>query len=242
MRNWFSESIHTGTIDDARVGMVSLARREKIVLTSGDDVFTGGKHDEVILALRGNDSVEGVQGDDTVRGGRGDDFLGGGRGSDRIQGGGGDDEILGDSGRDELIGGNGNDSLRGGGGGDVFQGGLGADQITVNHADPDGHRDVVVYTSVEESLANNADRLDFIQPGEDKIDLSAIDADVTTPENDAFHFIGKADFSGVAGELHCDGSRIYADVDGDGAPDFEIDIGSYASGAADILHARDFVL
>ena len=223
--------------------MVSLARRDQIRLTQGDDEYTGGKHGEHIVALKGDDSVAGGRGDDVMEGGRGHDFMGGGGGSDRVYGGGGDDEIDGGAGRDELIGDDGNDSLRGSGGGDVFWAGVGADQIRVNDSShSDGHRDVVVYTSVAESFGNGIDRLFAIRAGEDKLDLSAIDADENTPENDAFHFIGKAAFSGVAGELRCFPGGINADVDGDGSADFEIQIVGYASEGGDILHARDFVL
>ena len=242
MRNRFSEATDYRIADDELAGMVSFARREKIVLTNGDDEYVGGNRDEVILALRGDDLVEGARGRDVIRGGRGNDNLAGGRGADFIQGGAGNDDLNGEHGRDRLIGGDGNDSLEGRGGADHFLGGLGADQVRVNADGADGRRDTVVYTSVSESSGGEIDRLSAIQPGEDKIDLSAIDADVTTPEDDAFHFIGTAAFSGTAGELQCFFNAIYADIDGDGNADFEVDITSYASGGTDILHAHDFVL
>ena len=59
------------------------------------------------------------------------------------------------------------------------------------------------------------------EDGTDKVDLSGIDANINTAEDDAFAFIGGAEFSGTAGELRViDDSVVLGDVDGDGTGDF----------------------
>ncbi|MGV3549306.1 cadherin domain-containing protein [Rhizobium sp.] len=128
-----------------------------------------------------------------------------------IRGDAGNNVLRGDATADILRGGRGDDRLIGGGGADKLIGGQGADTFvfgSVNHSKP-GAYDVIK---------------DF-RPGQgDRIDVSGIDAIRGTDRNDAFDFIGKADFSGTAGELRFEkvGNRtiVQADVDGDGNADF----------------------
>src|SRR3712207_8124150 len=81
--------------------------------------------------------------------------------------------LLGGYGDDTLIGGDGADRLEGGEGIDVLTGGGGADTFR--------------YSSQYDSNSLYADRIvDFVS-GTDRIDLSAIDADVFTAGNQAFH-------------------------------------------------------
>jgi len=75
----------------------------------------------------------------------------------------------------------------------------------------------------------------------DMLDLSAIDA-VTGGTDDAFTFVGTAQFSGTAGELRfqsfgSDGF-VMGDTDGDRATDVVI----LLSGVTTMLDAGDFVL
>lgn len=114
-----------------------------------------------------------------------------------IVGGAGDDFIGGGTGKDILIGGKGVDRLDGGKGADIFR---------FTDDDVDGSRDILV------DFTNNLDI----------IDLSGIDANLNTFEDDAFIRIGKAQFSGNAGELRLVSSTLYGDVDGDGLADFSI--------------------
>jgi Ca2+-binding RTX toxin-like protein len=98
-----------------------------------------------------------------------------------LRGGGGNDTLFGDAGNDTLDGGTGNDVLRGGTGLDQLTGGAG--------------NDLFAYNAVNESATGNVDTiLDFIK-GEDRIDLSAIDANSVTAGNQAFNFIGDAAFT-----------------------------------------------
>jgi hypothetical protein len=75
----------------------------------------------------------------------------------------------------------------------------------------------------------------------DKIDLSSIDAATRGRGNNAFTFIGDADFTGTAGQLHyyTDGSHTYicGDRNGDKVADFTICLDGLHT-----LHSSDFVL
>jgi Ca2+-binding RTX toxin-like protein len=141
-----------------------------------------------------------------IQGGAGDDTVAGGVKGDYFQGGAGNDQLFGLGGNDVLIGGLGTDLLRGGAGRDTFR----FDNFL--DADSDFAPDTIA---------------DF-NKGSDKIDLSRIDANSETPEEDAFTFIGDAAFSGTAGELRSvfDAStgqnRVEGDVGGDGFVDFVI--------------------
>jgi Ca2+-binding RTX toxin-like protein len=135
----------------------------------------------------------------------------GGSGADILAGGAGDDVLRGQSGNDQLLGGEGADSLYGGAGADTLSGGAGADRF--------------LFGAYESGVSAPDRILDFV-PGEDSLDLSAIDADLGTAGNQAFAFIGATAFSGIAGELRVafDGADtlVEGDVDGDGAADFRI--------------------
>ena len=108
----------------------------------------------------------------------------------------------------------------------IFVGNAARNQFTGN-----GGGDTIKYYSVADiGLGATADAiLDF--RGE-WIDLTEIDADSRTPENDAFVSIGQAAFSGVGGQLRyeptADGARIFGDVDGDAVADFQLDLHKWA--------------
>lgn len=129
--------------------------------------------------------------------------------------------LSGAGGQDILYGEYGDDTLQGGGGQDYLSGGLGAD--------------VFVFDTLVGSGFNAVERADIIwdfSAGEgDKIDVSEIDADMTSPYTDqAFTYIGSADFS-AAGQLRSEyfsatyGSGYFilsGDVDGDLVADIAI--------------------
>lgn len=122
--------------------------------------------------------------------------------------------IFGGVGDDQLTGGAGNDFLYGGSGADFLTGGSGADQFQ--------------YQAVSESTASSMDRLFGFASGQDRIDLSRIDANISNGAgDDAFTFIGDGAFSNTAGELRAfgdgmGGAFIQGDIDGDGAADITI--------------------
>ena len=119
-------------------------------------------------------------------GGAGDDVFKVDKAGDRIIeaiGGGGNDELRGLGGNDVLIGGAGDDVLIGGAGADRLEGGTGAD--------------LFVYETVADSglTASTRDTIAGFVSGEDRIDLSLLDARLNRPGNDAFSFISERAFS-----------------------------------------------
>ncbi|MEH3046975.1 M10 family metallopeptidase C-terminal domain-containing protein [Sphingomonas adhaesiva] len=128
-----------------------------------------------------NDTLTGTGEQDVLDGGWGNDVLNGLGGNDRLIGGLGNDTLNGGDGDDVLIGGWGKDTLTGGAGKDVFHFESKLDSGTTT-----GTRDVIT---------------DFVR-GQDKIDLSAIDANssIFAPGDQAFSLLAKAGaaFTGAA--------------------------------------------
>jgi len=141
----------------------------------------------------------------------------------------GKDVITGGRYGDNLSGFNGNDTITGGGGADILSGGKGADRF--------------VFKSVSESRWSKIDTItDFSASQGDKIDLSKIDAKAGVAGNQAFTFIGNAEFSGRKGELRFVISEyedeygdiyaqpyVQADVNGDAQADFELMLNNVSS-------------
>ncbi len=135
----------------------------------------------------GNDTLDGsaANGPLVAHGGTGDDRLAGGSGNDVLRGGIGNDRLVGGDGADVLEGGTGNDILIGGLGRDVLTGGFGSDVFRFLSTDdlPAPHSPIG-----PEKIT------DFSQAQGDRIDLSAIDADVTAPGNQPFLFANGIQF------------------------------------------------
>jgi len=195
------------------------------LVDAGDTVteYANGGYDEVRTALISYSltaQVEKLTGTSDVgqrlTGNDRDNLISGGLGDDRLEGGAGDDR---------LIGGLGHDQLFGGGGADTFAFLQAADSRSL------------LRSNGSKALA---DRLGDFVSGEDKIDLSALDAVRGTPANDGFTFIGSAAFGGQAGqlrvELSASGTLVMADMDGDRVADFLV------STSAGSLVASDFIL
>ncbi|WP_417723119.1 calcium-binding protein [Salipiger sp.] len=169
-------------------------------------------------------------------------FFGGGF-ADNLRGGHGGDVLHGGGVSDRLYGRGGNDTLNGGTGADALYGNLGADVMT--GGDDAGRRDRFIYFNAAESGVGAGHRdviTDFV-PGEDRIELGRLDADLSLGGKQAFTFIGSNAFSGHAGELRAgivagQGiTLVQADLDGDGVADFEIELTGRHT-----LHASDFLL
>ena len=109
--------------------------------------------------------------------------------------------MRGDEGADRLIASLGNDRMSGGAGADRFQ-----------------------FVSLEIAGLSPGQRKTIADfgTGADLVDLARIDADTATAGDDAFGFIGAAQFSGQAAELRFARGLLQGDVDGDGAADFRI--------------------
>lgn len=123
-----------------------------------------------------------------------------------------------------LTGGWGDNVLRGGKGADVLTGGAGADSF--------------VFAALAESAQGSGiDTISDFAAGQDRLDLSLIDA-ITGGTNDAFRWIGEAAFSHAAGELRYSATTglLQGDVNGDGLADFSVVLANHAAlTAADIL-------
>ncbi len=230
---------------------------ENVVGSAYNDTVTGNALNNILVGLAGNDTLNGGDGNDTLVGGIGGDTLNGGDGIDTadystssagvhvsLTGGTGP---LGDAAGDTLIsienltGSAFDDFLQGDGGDNGIQGGAGSD-----HLHGDAGNDTFVYKSFSDLFGPGAgiDRWDLIQdfaPG-DKIDLSALDANVIAPGNQAFTF-NAAGFTGVAGQLAMlnEGPDVAVglDIDGDRYANYVIFF-SRDSGVAE--NVTDYIL
>ncbi len=202
------------------------------------DKLVGNITHNSLVGGDGNDTLDGMGGNDTLNGELGADKLFGGSGVDTLMGGQDRDLLLGNAGADRLLGGKGFDVLHGGNDNDVLIGGAGRDTMSGGFGD-----DIFVFNSIADSSGTSLGRdhiVDFTH-GDDHIVVSMIDADATTPGNQAFSFIGTAQFSGKAGELRyislSSATIAKADVNGDKVPDFSFEIDRHID-----LVGNDFVL
>lgn len=161
-------------------------------------------------------------GDDILNGLAGDDILNGSVGDDTLRGGDGNDQLIGGTGYDQLYGDNGNDtlwmvyddSLTGGAGNDIFK---------------------IQATDFSLGIDWGFGYVNDFTAG-DKIDFSALDADINHNGNQAFTFIGSNNFSGVEGQLRVYGSGdMEGDINGDGIDDFHLYISGKIPTAADLI-------
>ena len=184
---------------------------------SGNDVLLGAGGHDLLSGGAGADTISGGDGNDILAGGKDADTLSGQNGNDRMFGDAGHDRLLGAAGKDQLIGGSGNDRLVGGGGTDRLTGGKGRDTMVGG-----GGKDIFVFNSVSEI---RSDRIMDFRSG-DILDLADIDASLSTFGDQAFTFIGDAQLTGTAGELHfetlADRLLLGGDVSGNGIADFTL--------------------
>lgn len=173
----------------------------------------GSNFMDAIAGDNANNALDGLAGNDTIWGLGGHDVLRGGAGNDAIAGGFGYDRIVGNAGADDMWGEAGFDTFAFYAAGDSGAGAAARDFIG-----------------------------DFLR-GQDKIHLSVIDANTKAgmAGNQAFSWLGAGAFTGVGAQLRM-GSEggntiVSADLDGDRAADFEIELqGSI------MLTASDFIL
>lgn len=224
----------------------------------GNDLISGGQHNDIIHGGlgndrigggMGNDTVYGSYGNDTITGSEGRDFLNGNTGADRIfagddadrlyggtgddymNGGTGTDRLIGWTGRDYLFGAAQNDFISGGPDGDLLAGGRGADTFYFG---------TIFHSSA--GAANRDTITDFGRYGDaDVIDLHTIDNDRTAAGNGDLVFIGRAEFSGAAGEVRYerDGANVVVQINNDNDMASEMEI--YLRGVSN-LSADDFIL
>lgn len=160
----------------------------------------------------------------------------------KITGTSGADKLVGTNANEYISGGAGNDTINGGGGNDVIYGGLGRDVMTGGAGN-----DTFLFKAVAEMGRTSYTRdviTDFTK-GQDKIDLSGIDANSKVSGDQAFSFLAGDNqaFTKKAGELawhyEASGNRtvVQGDLNGDGVHDFEIQLTGHIQ-----LTAGDFIL
>ncbi len=101
--------------------------------------------------------------------------------------------------------------------------------------------DRFIFKLASDSTNTQSDRIMDFKPGEDRIDLSGIDADSTRAGNQTFSFSAERHMFTGAGDLWTSasllGDVVQADLNGDGITDFRI----LVVGQWD-LKASDFIL
>lgn len=232
------------------------AGANEIVGNAQTDLLIGGDGDDTLISGGGGDDLSGGTGDDVYVAQAGDRFTeydgqgydtivtlasvalpahfealeaGAGAGALQLTGSSGANGIKGGDFNDTLSGGEGNDSLYGGAGDDLLIGGLGVDLFSGGTG-----RDVF-------QLQSPGIVSGFVR-GEDKIDISAVDADSLLRGDQAFTWLGTAEFNGRAGQLRAylppreTDYQILGDVNGDRVADFAILVGPV------LLNASDFIL
>jgi serralysin len=149
----------------------------------------------------------------------------GGSAADRITGNAAHNRLQGNGGRDVLSGAAGRDTLAGGGGGDRLAGGTGADVFDYDRISDSG-----LGTSSHDVING------FVR-GEDKIDLSTIDARPTLAGNQAFAFVTSG-FTG-AGQVRYSGGQLLVNMDSDIAAEFSVTVNVAGGG---MLTAANLIL
>lgn len=211
---------------------------------------------EVLRLGSGNDIVTTWNtGTPEIRGGLGNDWMADYASAGNSAGSGSNDRYFGEEGDDQLLGLEGNDLLDGGVGNDFMAGGLGTDTLiggagfdwmaggrNAAGTASDGAQDRFRFLATTDSTGAQIDAVNDFQVGEDKIDLSAIDANTLVGGQQAFT-IGAMQ-AGVAGRLQIDVfgsySLVRGDVDGDGNADISILV--FGFGAGPNLTGVDFIL
>jgi Ca2+-binding RTX toxin-like protein len=119
--------------------------------------------------------------------------------------------------RDVLTGNLLSNTIRGRKGNDWLQGGLGIDNLIGGRG-----KDRFVYTDAAESTAAQRDSVKVGRG--DRFVFSSFDGDSSTDGQQKLSFIGRAAFSGVAGELRATRSVLEADLNGDSLADFAVNL------------------
>ncbi len=237
------EGVYGTAFNDNLVGD---ANRNDIHGGDGGDTIVGGAGDDVLFGEGGDDVLLGGPGDDILDGGAGRNYTSysdapsavaidlnitnsyqgtGGAGSDwliNIQdvfGSAFNDTIVGDNTNNHIFGWTGGDTLNGGGGADDITGGAGADVLTGGSGN-----DTFYFDALSDSTVAAPDLITDFSPG-DRIYLSNIDADTSTPGDQPFH-IGAT--PGHTGDLVIsydgvnDKTTLWLYVDSDTTPDARI--------------------
>jgi Ca2+-binding RTX toxin-like protein len=216
---------HTGGIDTVNTSLSAYrltAHVENAQITStGTANLTGNSLNNLLQAGAGNNILDGSSGSDTVSYAYANSAITvnlavtavqstGGSGSDKLIS---IENLIGSNVDDVLIGNAGANILRGAGGVDTLTGGNGKDKFDFNALSEmgtlRGTRDVIT---------------DFAQ-GQDRIDLSGLDANTATIHNDAFTgFIANDTSFTAAGQLMMSNGVLYGNTNADSTAEFAIQV------------------
>lgn len=211
------------------LSLASFTLADGMVVSGCEVVQCYGSSSAVNKITASNDA--GGAATNKVTGGNVDDILKASSHGATLDGGFGNDRLTGANGDDILNGGfNGNDTLTGGGGDDAITGGAGTDVLT-GGADKDTFIFAVAFHTG--TVAGSVDVItDFSHAQGDRIDLTGIDANTSTVDDDAFKFIGAKAFTHHAGDVRFekfdnagtanDYTWVSGDNNGDGTADFVI--------------------
>jgi VCBS repeat-containing protein len=178
----------------------------------------------------GTTVADGSGGNDLLYGGAGDDRINGNGGNDVIYAGSGNDNANGNSDNDRLYGGSGNDNLIGSTGNDTLVGGYGADTLTGSNG-----ADVFVFRADIGGGVNKdtGDTITDFEAGIDYLSFTGLglhyDGQVAAP--------GAITQDGVGWYQAGGNTFVYADTDGNGSVDLEVQLTSLIT-----LSANDFIL
>jgi serralysin len=166
-------------------------------------------------------TINGTTGSDAMKLGNAIHTIFAGDGIDQIKAGNLFDTIDGGAGGDKIMGLGGGDLLTGGAGNDVFR-----------------------YLGVSDSLAGDSDTITDFTSGQDRLNFAKIDANAALAGDQAFSFIGTADFANTGlGQIRFwdDGGQLIVEVDADG--NGEVDMQVMLQGlTGQTLTGADFVL
>jgi uncharacterized delta-60 repeat protein len=225
-------------------------------LAGGNDVLDGGTGSDSMSGGTGNDIYYVDNAGDLVteQAGEGSDTVNASvsytltanvesltlQGRTNINGTGniGNNTIIGNTGNNALVDLAGNDSLNGGAGNDTLAGGDGADLLTGGTGN-----DIFRYTAESESgtAPGTMDTITDFVKGQDRLDLSGIDADIALAGDQAFlsTILGAQTQFTLAGQLRFDGATgtLYGNTNSDVAAEFAILLSGVVS-----VDASNFVL
>ena len=216
----------------------------------GDDSLIGGEKGDELFGNDGNDTLYGDPGyassNDTLDGGAGNDYLDGRTGDDVFYGRSGNDYIDGVGGASLLLGGDGNDYLIGYSNSDLY-GGDGDDILFAvsggNELWGNSGKDVFEFNNASFGTGTAINVID-LRRGEDKIDLSSVDANTFLEGNQKLNFIGSAPFSdnfNVMGQVRYEPYKNLIQVNVPGEDEF-LKFTIRSSVDFDSLSESDFIL
>jgi Ca2+-binding RTX toxin-like protein len=248
---------------------------DSVLGDDGNDSVLGDDGNDTVRGGDGNDSISGGPGNDLLFGDAGDDTIDQVDATDTVVAGGGVDHILsligwtldtdeenltllgatnlagngngvgnvifGNNGNNVLQGLGANDTVNGGAGNDTLIGGFGKDLNTGS-----GGLDHIKFNGLGESGITFAtrDAINTFAHG-DKIDLSAIDANMRIAGNQAFVFSSSQSLTGqtgivIAQQVATNSFLVLADINGDAHADFSLNV--YTSPGFGNFAGFDFIL